>query len=188
MKPALIMIASPTHRWPGHARDDRVVYSYEPGTPRSSGACFEGFRGISAGIWPGPIHVQPRWHPSGHSCKGPFWWKVCKFNELTSFESQMFVTMCRYYLRIGVDMNFAWWSEKSCQTMTEGTWAPWLCLWFRALRGGDASALLCFVSDGDTDIETCRVKLGWIWKNMWRKCAWVPPGHLKCQMQPVPPC
>lgn len=35
-------------------------------------ACFEGFRGISAGIWPGPIHVQPRWHPSGHSCKGPF--------------------------------------------------------------------------------------------------------------------
>ena len=37
--------------------------------------------------------------------------------------------------------------------MTEGTWAPWLCLWFRALRGGDASALLCFVSDGDTDID-----------------------------------
>ena len=65
----------------------------------------------------------------------------------------MFVTMCRYCLRIGVDMNFAWWSEKSCQTMTEGTWAPWLCLWFRALRGGDASALLCFVSDGDTDID-----------------------------------
>ena len=37
MKPALIMIASPTHRWPGHARDDRVVYTYEPGTPRSEG-------------------------------------------------------------------------------------------------------------------------------------------------------
>ena len=34
-----------TNSRPGDARDDRVVYTYEPGTPRSSGACFEGFSG-----------------------------------------------------------------------------------------------------------------------------------------------
>ncbi len=74
---------SPTR--PGDARDDGVVYTYEPGTQDLRCLFWRLQRNFSCICWPGPIHVKPRWHPSGHSCKGAFWWKFCEFEWVDSF-------------------------------------------------------------------------------------------------------